>query len=120
FGGNVSVIDDGSTSTSSLGGHSVTIYHPPSLGNDYYYKYGSGFTLNGKSFDITKYGITIPQQVLKTGQEDNFTFKIYDERGGNTISHVGMYIHFKGDASVANSDTSFVWDKHDGGKITDP
>ncbi|MDE1816908.1 MAG: hypothetical protein KGI11_10170, partial [Thaumarchaeota archaeon] len=35
----------------AIGGHNVSIYHPPSLGNDYYYKYGSGFTLNGKSFD---------------------------------------------------------------------
>jgi len=119
--GNVSVISDGSTTpTSTTSGHSVAIHHPPSLGNDYYYKYPGGFTLNGKSFDITRYGITIPQQVLKTGQQDNFTFKIYDERGGSTISHVGMYIHFKGDASVANSDTSFVWDKKDGVQISDP
>ena len=117
----VSVIDAGDPVTStSTSGHDVTVYHAPSLGNDYYNQYGSGFTLNGKSFDITKYGITIPQQVLNLGQQDNFTFKIYDERGGSTISHVGMYIHFKGDTSVANSDTSFVWDKRDGFQISDP
>jgi hypothetical protein len=31
-----------------------------------------------------------------------------------------MYMHFKGDAIVTNSDTSIVWDKHDGIKVTDP
>ena len=58
--------------------------------------------------------------MLQIGQSANFTFKIYDERGANTVSHVGMYVHFKGDISVANSDTSIVWDKHDGIKVTDP
>jgi YVTN family beta-propeller protein len=114
----VSVISD-PIGGSDPHGNDVTIHHPPSLGNDYYHHFAGGVNLNGKSFDITKWGVTIPQQVLKIGQQDNFTFKIYDERGGSTVSHVGMYIHFKGDASVANSDTSISWDKHDGIQIND-
>ncbi|HVB66069.1 MAG TPA: hypothetical protein VND01_00065, partial [Candidatus Acidoferrales bacterium] len=108
----------------------VTIYHPPSLGNDRSYPYADGLTINsrdvggigfnGKSFDIAKYGSAIPQQALHIGQSANFTFKIYDERGPDTISHVGMYIHFNGDAIVTHSDTSIVWDKHGGIKVTDP
>ncbi|HET7336476.1 MAG TPA: choice-of-anchor U domain-containing protein, partial [Candidatus Nitrosotalea sp.] len=97
----------------------VTIYHPPSLGNDYYHPYSNGLKIssvdenglefNGRTFDITKYGSTVPQQVLEIGQSANFTFKIYDERGSNTISHIGMYMHFKGDVIVTNSDMSIVW-----------
>ena len=114
-----------------VGGHDVTIHHPPSLGNDYNHPYSDGLKIqsndvaqglefNGKSFAITKYGSTIPQQVLQMGQSANFTFKIYDERGPDTISHVGMYMHFKGDAIVTNSDMFIVWDKHDGITVTDP
>jgi len=124
------VIPGGSGHTpQSTGGHDVTIYHPPSLGNDYYHHYSDGLRIqskdvtgagfNGKSFEITKYGSTIPQQVLQIGQSVIFTFKIYDERGPDTISHVGMYVHFKGDVIVTNSDTSVVWDKHDGITVTD-
>jgi len=133
----VSVIDNsvtpgGSSHTpsSTTAGHDVSIYHPPSLGNDYYHHYSDGLRIqsndvtggvgfNGKSFEITKYGSTIPQQVLQIGQSANFTFKIYDERGPDTISHVGMYVHFKGDVIVTNSDMSVVWDKHDGMTVTD-
>ncbi|MHB9160360.1 MAG: YncE family protein [Nitrosotalea sp.] len=125
----ISVIADPVPSV-PVSGHDVTIYRPPSLGNDYNQRYSDGFKIssnnanglefNSKTFDIAKYGTTVSQQVLKIGQSVNFTFKIYDERGANTISHVGMYVHFKGDTSVANSDTSIVWDKHDGIKVTDP
>ena len=120
----------GHTPSSTVAGHDVTMYHPPSLGNDYYHHYPDGLRIqsndvtggvgfNGKSFEITKYGSTIPQQVLQIGQSANFTFKIYDERGPDTISHVGMYVHFKGDVIVTNSDMSVVWDKHDGMTVTD-
>jgi len=120
----------GHTSSSTVAGHDVTMYHPPSLGNDYYHHYPNGLRIqsndvtegvgfNEKSFEITKYGSTIPQQVLQIGQSANFTFKIYDERGPDTISHVGMYVHFKGDVIVTNSDMSVVWDKHDGMTVTD-
>ena len=113
----------------TLAGIDVKIHHPPSLGNDYYHRYSDGLAINygeggigfnGKSFDITKYGSSIPQQALQVGQSANFTFKIYDERGPKTLSHVGMYMHFKGDTTVSNSDTYIVWDKHDGIKVTDP
>jgi len=120
----------GHTPSSTVAGHDVTMYHPPSLGNDYYHHYPDGLRIqsndvtggvgfNEKSFEITKYGSTIPQQVLQIGQSANFTFKIYDERGPDTISHVGMYVHFKGDVIVTNSDMSVVWDKHDGITVTD-
>jgi hypothetical protein len=108
----------------------VTIHTPPSLGNDPNYHYSDGLKIsysnigglgfNGKTFDITKYGAGIPQQPLRIGQSANYTFKIYDERGPSTVSHVGLYMNFKGDAVVTNSDTSIVWDKQTGIKVTDP
>lgn len=96
------------------------IFNPPSIGNDYHNKYGSGITINGKSFDIENYSTTIPAQILKIDHPANFTFKMYDERGAYTISHAGMYFHFKGDPAVANADTWISWDKHKGIDVHDP
>jgi len=116
---NVSVIDDGSSS-SSPGGHDVTIYNPPSLGNDYHFKYGGGVSINGKPFDIKTYHSIIPQQVLSIYKQAVFNFTIYDERGGNTVSHVGLYLHFKGGVAASNADTWISWDKHSGVQVHDP
>ena len=101
-------------------GSSRDSYNPPSIGNDYHNQYGGGITINGKPFDITNYHSIIPQQILNTGTPATFDFKIYGERGANTIQHVGMYFHFKGDVSVPNADTWISWDKHDGIQIHDP
>lgn len=103
-----------------LGSIFNNIFNPPSIGNDYHNKYGSGITINGKSFDIENYSTTIPAQILKIDHPANFTFKMYDERGAYTISHVGMYFHFKGDPAVANADTWIGWDKHKGIDVHDP
>jgi YVTN family beta-propeller protein len=120
-GGTVSVIDAGdpppSSTKSKNGGH---VYNPPSIGNDYHNQYGSGISINGKPFDVKNYHSIIPQQVLTIGNPSTFDFKIFDERGGNTVSHVGMYLHFKGDVMVPKADTWIVWDKKDGIQVNDP
>lgn len=104
-----------------LGGSLFTgIFHPPSIGNDYLYPYGNGITINGKSFNIENYSTNIQQQILAIGQTVNFGFKVYDERGAYTISHVGMYLHFKGDSAVPNADTWISWDKYKGIDVHDP
>src|SRR5579885_32148 len=97
-----------------LGGFFESIFNPPSIGNDYHNQYGGGITINGKPFDIKNYSTTIQQQVLKIGKPANFTLKMYDERGAYTISHAGMYFHFKGDPAVNNADTWISWDKYKG------
>ncbi len=102
------------------GGKSADVFNPPSIGNDYYYRFGGGITINGKSFDIMNYSTIIPQQVLKIGEPANFGFKIFDERGAYTISDVVMYFHFKGDPSPANADTWISWDKYKGAITHDP
>lgn len=104
-----------------LGGSLFTgVFHPPSIGNSYLYPYGNGITINGKSFNIENYSTAIQQQVLSIGQSVNFGFKVYDERGAYTISHVGMFLHFKGDPTVPNADTWISWDKHRGIDVHDP
>ena len=102
------------------GGLSEDIFHPPSIGNDYRNPYGGGVTINGKPFDIENYSTAIQQQILAIGQTVNFGFKVYDERGAYTISHVGMYLHFKGDPAVPNADTWISWDKYKGMDVHDP
>ena len=104
----------------ALGGFSENIFNAPSIGNDYHNKYGGGITINGKPFDVKNYTTTIQQQILDIGQPANFTLKIYDERGAYTVSHAGMYFHFKGDATVNNADTWISWDKYKGIDIHDP
>ncbi len=109
-----------SSPSSSTGGHDVSVYNPPSLGNDYHFKYGSGVSINGKPFDIKTYHSVIPQQVLPIYKQAVFNFTIYDERGGNTVSHVGLYLHFKGNVAASNADTWISWDKRYGVQIHDP
>ncbi len=119
-GGNtVSVLGTATTSSSS-GGHDVTVFNPPSLGNDYHFKYGSGVSINGKPFDIETYHSVIPQQVIPINKQAVLNFTIYDERGGNTVSHVGLYLHFKGGVAASNADTWISWDKRYGVQIHDP
>lgn len=101
-------------------GRNSDVYNPPSIGNDYRYNFDGGITINGKPFDIHNYSTTIPQQVIKIGEPASFGFKIYDERGAYTISHVGMYFHFKGDPAVTNADTWIAWDKNQGIVLYDP
>ena len=103
-----------------LGGFSENIFYPPSIGNDYHNPYGGGLTINGQPFDIKNYSTTIQQQVLKIGQPANFTLRMYDERGAWTISHAGMYFHFKGDPAVNNADTWISWDRYAGTEAHDP
>ncbi len=120
-GGGGGLIRPGSVLLGVLGsGKYSDIFDPPSIGNDYNYKFGGGITINGKSFDIENYSTTIPQQVLKIGEPANFGFKIFDERGAYTISDVVMYFHFKGDPSAANADTWISWDKYRGQITHDP
>ncbi len=114
----VSVISD--PIIPSAQSHDDSVYNPPSIGNDYHQNYGGGITINGKPFDIENYATTIPAQVLQIGKPATFDFKIYDERGGYTISHVGMYFHFKGDPAVTNADTWISWDKYHGFDTHDP
>lgn len=104
----------------ALGGFSESIFNPPSIGNDYHNKYGGGITINGKPFDVKNYTTTIEQQILDIGRPANFTLKIYDERGAYTVSHAGMYFHFKGDVAVNNADTWISWNRYKGIDIHDP
>jgi hypothetical protein len=97
-----------------------TVSHPPSIGNDYLHPYDGGVTINGQSFDVKKYSTILQQQILKIGKPAIFSFKVYDERGPDTISHVGMYFHFKGDPSVVNANTWISWDKNKGLSVHDP
>ncbi len=120
-GGGGGLIRPGTVLESVLGvGKNSDVFDAPSIGNDYYYKYKGGFTINQKPFDIENYDTTIPQQVLKIGQPANFGFKIFDERGAYTVSDVVMYFHFKGDPSPANADTWISWDKYRGAVMHDP
>ncbi|MDE1828702.1 MAG: hypothetical protein KGI25_00105 [Thaumarchaeota archaeon] len=102
------------------GGKSADTFDPPSIGNDYYYRFGGGVTINNKPFTIANYSTTILQQVLDIGKPAKFGFKIFDERGAYTISDVVMYFHFKGDPSPQNADTWISWDRSRGPLTHDP
>ena len=121
-GGGGGLIRPGSVVLGLLGagGKDPGIFDAPSIGNDYYYRFGNGVSINGKSFSIENYSTIIPQQVLKIGTPANFGFKIFDERGPYTISDVVMYFHFKGDPSPENADTWVSWDRARGEIAHDP
>jgi hypothetical protein len=120
-GGGGGLVRPGTVLLGVLGaGKDSDVFDAPSIGNDYYYRFGGGVTINGKPFDIENYSTIIPQQVLKIGTPANFGFKIFDERGAYTISDVVMYFHFKGDPSAANADTWISWDKSRGQLAHDP
>ncbi len=121
-GGGGGLIRPGSVVLGLLGagGKDPGVFDAPSIGNDYYYRFGNGITINDKSFDIQNYSTIIPQQVLKIGTPANFGFKIFDERGPYTISDVVMYFHFKGDPSPENADTWISWDRARGEIAHDP
>lgn len=120
-GGGGGLVRPGTVLLGVLGaGKNSDVFDPPSIGNDYNYRFGGGVTINEKSFDIENYSTIIPQQVLKIGEAAKFGFKIFDERGPYTISDVVMYFHFKGDPSAANADTWISWDKYRGQLTQDP
>ena len=120
-GGGGGLIRPGTVLESVLGGgKNSDVFDAPSIGNDYYYRFGGGITINGKPFNIENYSTVIPQQVLKIGEPAKFGFKIFDERGAYTISDVVMYFHFKGDPAVINADTWISWDKYRGVVTHDP
>ena len=67
---------------------------PPTLGLDnsgreYVEK---GFTINGKSHEVTHFKQEIPNQVVEVGDSVEVKLKIYENSGTNYLSHVGLLL----------------------------
>ena len=78
---------------------------PPTLGVDTSGKVfvESGFTINGKSYDVENFEQAIPTQMIKTGEPVEITLKVFENGGPQHLNHVELVL---GNEHVFDS---YVW-----------
>jgi hypothetical protein len=104
----------------------------PSFGGGSYYShelnagpcicsYKDGLKINGKTFDVSTPGITIPTQTLYVGAPSTITLKIFTNSGTYAIQGGAILINVRGNEPIASqSDTFIQFDKHGGVSVVDP
>ena len=107
-----------SSNAYAVWGHGIS--HGPSLGHVYDYTYTDGLTINGHTFDISKFSETIPTRTLYVNVPTTITLKVFHTDGAQYIEHVGVYISNIGDPSVYSNGEWVAYDKGVGVTANDP
>ena len=102
----------------AIWGHGVS--HGPSFGYNYVYKYNDGLTIDGKSFDISKFSQTIPTQTFYVNVPSTITLKIFHTDGVQSIKHVALYITKSNDPRVYSNGKWVAYDQGIGLTTHDP
>lgn len=115
------------SSVYALSGHGVS--YAPSFGSTYAgsalgstpLSYKDGLTINGNTYDISKYVQTIPTTTLYVGSPATITVKLWEYSGTYQIQGVAMFLNIKGyNPNSGNSDTWVQYSKTTGVTVHDP
>jgi len=113
----------------ALNGHGTTYGRGPQFGGGTgniasggaYLTYDDGLSINGASFDISKFTTTIKTQTLYVNTPSTITVKIYEHDGVKLIQHGMLFLDLTGTHPQASQSNTFIqWDKTDGVSISDP
>jgi len=109
---------------SSSGGGCSGDCAPPTLGQDNsgrdYVK--EGFTINGKSVEVTHFKQEIQTQTIKTGESVEIILKIYENSGTQYLSHVGLLLGLEektlSGVKVNSHQSQIIWEQDLDGTIS--
>lgn len=113
----------------ALNGYGTTFGRGPQFGGGTgitasggaYLTYKDGLSINGVTFDISKYTTTIKTQTLYANMPSDITVKIYEHDGTKLIQHGILFLDLKGtDPKTYQTKTYITWDKTSGVSISDP
>jgi hypothetical protein len=86
-----------------------------------YLTYNNGLSINGVTFDISKYTTAIKTQTLYANIPSDITVKIYNHQGVQLIQHGILFLGLKGtDPQTYQTNTYIEWDKNSGVSTSDP
>jgi hypothetical protein len=113
----------------ALNGYGTTYGRGPQFGGGVgdasaggnYVTYNNGLTINGASFDVSKYTTTIKTQTLYVNNPSDITVKIYNHDGAQLVQHGILFLGLKGyDPQTYQTNTYIEWDKQSGSSKSDP
>ncbi len=116
------------SSVYALNGHGAS--WAPSFGGSTYYgtaigssplAYNDGLTINGETYDVSKYVQHIPTKTIYVGAQTTITTKLWEYGGTYQIQGVAIFLNIKGyNPSVSDSDTWVQYSKTGGVVVHDP
>jgi len=85
----------------------------PTLGvrNDGTRMVDGGFTYNGKSIDVERYFTPYPLITVQVGKQNTAEFKIFDNQGPDSISHLELAFGLANGESIGMSKAVINWDR---------
>ena len=112
----------------ALNGHGTSYGRGPQFGGGIggssagdYLTYHDGLTINGDTFDISKYTTTIKPQKLYVNDQSDITVKIYNHQDIKMVQHVILFLDLHGnDPQTYQTNTHIDWDKNSGVSTQDP
>ena len=113
----------------ALNGYGTTFGRGPQFGGGTgitasggaYLTYNNGLSINGVTFDISKYITTITTQTLYVNMPSDITVKIYNHQGVQLNQHGILFLGLKGtDPQTYQTNTYIEWDKNTGVSTSDP
>jgi len=101
------------TVTSDGGGSGCTDCEAPTLGMDDRGKrlVDNGFTYNGNSIDVERYFTPYPLVTVNVGKQNVAEFKIYDDKGPDSVSHFELAFGLANGESIGKSKAVINWDR---------
>jgi hypothetical protein len=99
-------------------GHGIS--HGPSFGNIYGFQFHDGLTIDGKTFDISKFSQVIPTQTFYVNVPSTITLKIFHTDGATSIKHVAIYFNQGTTPSIISSSTWIEYNAKGGVTTHDP
>lgn len=70
-----------------------------------------GFTYNGNSIDVERYFTPYPLVTVNVGKQNVAEFKIYDDKGPDSVSHFELAFGLASGESIGMSKAVINWDK---------
>ena len=101
------------TTSTNGGGSGCTNCESPTLGMDDRGKrlVDNGFTYNGNSIDVERYFTPYPLVTVNVGKQNVAEFKIYDDKGPDSVSHFELAFGLANGESIGKSKAVINWDK---------
>lgn len=99
--------------TTTSGGGGCTDCTAPTLGIDDRDRrlVDNGFTYNGKSIDVERYFTPYPLVTVNVGKQNIAEFKIYDDKGPDSVSHFELAFGLASGESIGKSKAVINWDR---------
>lgn len=114
----VLVLVGANSSAYAISGHGAS--YGPTFGGGLV-QYHDGLTINGHTYDISKYVQPIQTETLHLKSHSTITLKLWENGGVDQIQDVVLFTNVKSaNPSVENSDTWIQYDKRTGVTVHDP